>query len=115
MQFETLPEYDKDLKRLLKKFRTLEEDIEILKKVLAVQPKESPPLSFRLTGYKEEYFVVKVKKITCRALKGRGANSGLRLIYEYKESEGKIVLVEIYFKGADESENKERLQSYYGK
>lgn len=30
--YETTQEFDKDLKRLLKKYRTLKEDIEVLKK-----------------------------------------------------------------------------------
>jgi mRNA-degrading endonuclease RelE of RelBE toxin-antitoxin system len=114
MEFEELPEFGRDLKKLLKKYRTLEEDLETIKKVLAVQPENRLPLSFRMTGYIEKYFLVKMKKIACKALKGRGSNSGIRIIYEYKKEMKKIVFVEIYFKGENEIEDKERLKKYYG-
>ena len=32
MNYRSIPEFDKDLKRLVKKFRTLEEDIETAKR-----------------------------------------------------------------------------------
>ena len=115
MEFASLPEFERDLKKLQRKYRTLEEDLEIVKKVLSVQPKEQPPLSFRVSGYNDQTCLVKIKKVTCKALKGRGANSGIRIIYEYREEENKIVFVEIYFKGESELEDQERLRRYYGK
>ncbi len=51
----------------------------------------------------------KVKKFACRALKGRGADSGLRIIYAYFEKADKIELVEIYFKGDKENEARGRI------
>jgi mRNA-degrading endonuclease YafQ of YafQ-DinJ toxin-antitoxin module len=38
MRFEELEEYKKDLKQLLKKYRTLESDVEVVKKVLELVP-----------------------------------------------------------------------------
>lgn len=43
MIFETLPEYDKDLKTLLKKYRTLISDLDDVKKVLTVRPDANRP------------------------------------------------------------------------
>ncbi len=48
MNFDELPEYKKDLKSLLKKYRTLNEDLEVVKKVLGVSPDERPPFSFHI-------------------------------------------------------------------
>ena len=111
--FEELPEYRKDLKRLLKKYRSIEQDITELKKALAVEPDADPPFSFRIEGLGIETCVIKVKKIACRALKGRGVNSGLRLIYAWFEREERIVLVELYHKNEKEMEDRERIRKYF--
>ena len=83
MTFEELTEFKKDLKCLLKKYRTLNDDLDVVKKVLDVLPDERPPFSFRIDNLKLETCIIKVKKIACKALKGRGVNSGLRLVYAH--------------------------------
>ena len=98
MTFDELTEFKKDLKSLLKKYRTLNDDLDVVKQVLAIAPDARPPFSFRIDNLGLESCVIKVKKIACKALKGRGVNSGLRLIYAYFESEAKIVFVELYHK-----------------
>lgn len=75
MIFQELPEFAKDSKILLKKFRTLSEDLAVVRKVLEVSPDERPPFSFRVEGLGLSTCVIKVKKIACRSLKGRGVNS----------------------------------------
>jgi len=90
MTFDELGEFKKDLKTLLKKYRTLNDDLEVVKKVLKVTPQERPPFSFRIDNLGLETCVIKVKKIACKALKGRGVNSGLRLIYAHFEEKKKI-------------------------
>ncbi len=40
--------------------------------------------------------MIKVKKIACKSLKGRGVNSGLRLIYAHFEAEQRIVFIELF-------------------
>ena len=111
--FEELTEYQKDLKQLPKKYRTLTGDIDNLKKILTVEPDAAPPFSFQIDGLGIESCVIKIKKIACRTLKGRGVNSGLRLIYAWFESEQRIVLVELYYKGEKELEDRERILKYF--
>lgn len=113
MNFDELEEYAWDLKKLQKKYRTLEEDIAIVKKVLTVEPNERPPFSFRIDGLGISTCVIKVKKIACKTLKGKGVNSGFRLIYAHYEKEQKIVLVELYLKGDKENEDKSRIMKYF--
>ena len=114
MKFETLPEYDKDLKRLLKKYRTLTSDIEDVKKVLSIRPDAQPPFSFRIDDLGIENCIIKVKKIASDSFKGRGINSGLRLIYAYFNlPSAKIVLVELYHKNDKENEDRERILSNF--
>lgn len=109
MTFGELEEFKKDLKNLLKKYRTLNEDLEVVKKVLIAAPDERPPFSFRIDNLGLETCVIKVKKIACKALKGRGVNSGLRLIYAHFQVEEKIVLIEVYHKNDKENEDKQRI------
>ncbi len=109
MTFDELVEFNKDLKNLLKKYRTLNEDLEVVKKVLEVTPQERPPFSFRIDNLGLETCVIKVKKIACKALKGRGVNSGLRLIYAHFEAEQKITFIELYHKNDKENEDKQRI------
>lgn len=109
MTFEELSEFKRDLKNLLKKYKTLNDDLDVVKKVLTIAPDARPPFSFRIDNLGIETCVIKVKKIACKALKGRGVNSGLRLIYAYYEIEAKIVFVELYHKNDKENEDRQRI------
>lgn len=109
MNFEELTEFKRDIKDLSKRYRSLQEDMEVVKKVLTVSPDERPPFSFRIDNLGIETCVIKVKKIACKALKGRGVNSGLRLIYALFEKEEKIIFIEIFHKNDKANEDKQRI------
>lgn len=112
-----LPEFKRDFKKLKKKFRTLDEDFEILKEAqlklyhkLNVDNRGVIPIANLGITYPEIY---KVRKFACKSLKGTGVNSGMRLIYAYFPDEDKIEYIEIYYKGDKENENRERIKEYY--
>ena len=109
MDFEQLPDFEKDLKALLKKYRTLQDDLAVVKLILDKRPGERPPFSFRLDNLGLETCIIKVKKIASKALKGKGVNSGLRLIYAYFPVEQKIIFIELYHKNEKENEDRERI------
>jgi mRNA-degrading endonuclease YafQ of YafQ-DinJ toxin-antitoxin module len=109
MTFDELTEFKKDLKNLLKKYRTLNDDLDIVKRVLEVTPDERPPFSYRIDNLSLETCIIKVKRIACKALKGRGVNSGLRLIYAHFPDEQKITFIELYHKNDKESEERQRI------
>jgi len=109
IEFDELLEFKKDLKNLLKKYRSLKEDLEVVKLDLNDEPGESPPFSFRIDNLGLETCIIKVKKIACKALKGRGVNSGLRLIYAHFPDEQKITFIELYHKNDKENEDKKRI------
>ena len=109
IEFDTLPEVQKDLKHLLKKYRTLNDDLEVVRKDLNDEPGQSPPFSFRIDNLGIETCIIKVKKIACKALKGKGVNSGLRLIYAYFETGAKIIFIELYHKNDKETEDRQRI------
>ncbi|MCO5260323.1 MAG: hypothetical protein M9916_09285 [Crocinitomicaceae bacterium] len=113
MIFDELEEYKKDLKFLLKKYRTLNEDMTIVKQVLETFPDERPPFSYRIDNLGLKTVVIKVKKIACKSLKGKGVNSGLRLVYAHYPETNKITFIEIYHKNDKENADIQRIQSNF--
>ena len=111
--------FERDLKRLSKRFRTIEEDLDVfIRKELNLYHKlhidnrgifPIPNLGI------ENLIIYKAKKFACRSLKGKGAQSGIRIIYAYLEKQDKIELVEIYYKGDKENEDRQRVMTHYGK
>ena len=71
MIFEELDEFEKDIKKLSKKYRTISEDVEIVKKILSISPNERAPFSFRIDGLGIKTCIVKVKKIASKSFKGK--------------------------------------------
>lgn len=68
---------------------------------------------FRVQGFGTEAVeIYKLKKFACRALKGRGSKSGLRVIYAFYREILKVEFIEMYFKGDQEIEDKERIKEY---
>ena len=109
MKFEALAEFKVDVKSLLKKYRTLEDDLAVVKKVLQVLPDERPPFSFQIDNLGLQTCIIKVRKIACKALKGRGINSGLRLVYAYFSESQKIIFIELYHKNDKENVDRARI------
>ena len=109
MDFVELPEFKKEHKNLFKRFRSLNEDIKILKSFLEKFPEGFEPRIFRIGGLGIECNIFKVKKFRCKALKGRGANSGIRIIYSYFKDKNRIDFIEIYYKGDKKNHNKKRI------
>jgi hypothetical protein len=114
-----LPEFDTDLRKLLKRFKTLEDDSKIfIEKQLNLyhKLKIDDRGIFQITGLLiESPKIYKAKKFACRSLKGKGVQSGIRVIYAYFEEKDKIELIEIYYKGDKENEDRERILRYYKK
>lgn len=113
-----LPDFEKDFKKLSKRFRSLEEDLEnFIKAHLYIFHKGCKDISgiFQLTGLPfDEPKVYKAKKFACKSLKGKGVQSGIRVIYAYFEQEDRIEFIEIYFKGDKPNEDRRRILDIYG-
>jgi mRNA-degrading endonuclease RelE of RelBE toxin-antitoxin system len=112
-----LPEFDKDFKKLAKRFKTLNDDIEtFINKQLKLTHKlgiDNKGVVYISDLGIEIPKIYKAKKFACKALKGRGGMSGIRIIYAYYESEDVIEFIEIYFKGDKANEDKKRIIKYY--
>lgn len=115
---ERTHEFERDLKKLLKRYKTLEEDItNLINASLYAFHKLDIDTGgiFRLQGLGfEEPAVYKVKKFACRSLKGKGIQSGMRLIYSYLSKADKVVLIELYYKGDKGNEDRARIKRLYG-
>jgi len=114
INYSETEEFIRDFKKLLKKFPSLIEDLKVNKqyRIELFHCKEIDSRSiFEIQGVgnsdKLKFF--KVKKFQCRNLKGRGARSGIRVIYAYFPAEQKIVFIEIYFKANQRNENRQRI------
>lgn len=117
IKYEVTDYFQKDLKHLLKKFRTIEEDLENAKRdaIELYHLKCINNLSvFPIQGFcSEEIKTCKIKKFACKALKGRGSKSGIRVIYAFHCQSCKVEFIEIYFKGEKENEDRERIKDYF--
>jgi len=116
--FET-GEFAKDFKKLAKRFKTLADDIETAKKnaiELYHLHKIDNQSVFQIQEFKsDEMEICKLKKFACKALKGRGVQSGIRVIYAYHKNRLRIEFIEMYYKGDKENENRRRIKAYLRK
>jgi len=106
-----------DFKRLLKKFPSLVEDFAIIKQYdieLFHCKKIDKHGIFKIenAGNSDSLQFFKIKKFACKALKGRGAKSGIRVIYAFHRESYKVEFIEIYFKGDKENEDRQRIEDY---
>jgi mRNA-degrading endonuclease RelE of RelBE toxin-antitoxin system len=118
-EISRLPEFEKDIKKLLKRFRTLEDDLDIFVRIDLVDYHKNgidnggivqiPGLGF------DKPKVYKARKFACKSLKGKGVQSGIRIIYAYLEEEDKIELIEMYYMGDKENEDRKRINEHYGR
>jgi mRNA-degrading endonuclease RelE of RelBE toxin-antitoxin system len=112
--FFRLPEFDHDMKKLQKDFRSLEDDLSNFTIALRARIPDGLPGIVRISdlGAEAKDPVFKARKFRCQSLKGRGSNSGIRLIYAYDPATDSITFIEIYFKGKEENEDRERILRY---
>ena len=108
--------FAKDFKRLLKKYKTLEEDLEVAKKnaieLFHLNGIDNNSI-FPIQGFcSDDMQICKLKKFACKALKGRGVMSGIRIVYSFVPSSSQVEFIEIYFKAEQVNEDKDRIREY---
>lgn len=105
-KFSQLPEFEKELKRLAKKYPTLISDIEDIKPVLISNP-TGIGKNFTIVKVFQEVKIVKAR-IHCESLRART----IRLIYACHKDTIEFMYIEVYFKGDKENEDRERIEEY---
>lgn len=109
MKISHTDEFEKDLKKLQKKYQSIVQDFEILKKVIMDNPtgkdarKHWNEIS-GISGKKESMRFYKVR-LMCRSLRG----SDFRVIYLYNGDSIELLFIEMYFKGDKTIEDKNRI------
>lgn len=108
------------MEKLGRRYKTLEEDLAIfigtqifLYHKLSKDNRGVFPISdLGIEGHN----IFKAKKFTCMSLGRTGVYSGIRVIYSYAEKpddKDEIVLIEIYYKGDKENEDRDRIKRYF--
>jgi len=113
---QQVPEFDKDLKKLTKKYRSLPEDLAIFLKAMTAGFPEPLPGTVRISGLGSQVTipVYKVRHFRCKTLLGKGSRSGIRVIYAHHRVDGadKVLFIEIYCKSDRENEDRARIFQY---
>lgn len=105
-RFNSLPEFEKDLKRLSKKYPSLFEDLAKLEKLLEMNA-TGVGKNFTIIHHSEKVKLVKTR-LACKSLKDRS----MRVIYAYHDDTVTFVYIELYFKGNKANEDYERVSEY---
>ncbi len=106
MTFDELPEFQKDCKRLGKKYKSLADDLKEFRNVVSVVPLGNCK-HFIIIAQTKNLYIIKAR-LFCRYLKG----SSLRVIYAYFEQEQRVEFIKVYFKGDKENENNDIIMKY---
>lgn len=113
LNYNNTPEFNKDFKQLLKRFKTLESDFETMKKYVLetyfIQKIENNAFVPIENFCSDIYTSYKIRKFACKALKNFGNRSGIRIVFVYDLKIKTISFIEIYYKGDKENEDRERL------
>ena len=100
--------FEKQLKRLIKKFRSLEEDLLVVEKntikLLHESRIDNNSIEHVPNLKHEEIEIYKIKKFACKSLKGKGVRSGIRIVYARSIKTGSIEYLEIYYKEKDNTD-----------
>jgi len=105
-QFYQLPEFEKELKKLAKKYPSIVSDVEDIKPILSDSP-TGVGKNFTIINITGEIKVVKVR-IQCESLRSRA----IRLIYAFRGDRIEFIYLELYFKGDKANEDRERVRQY---
>lgn len=114
-----VPEFASDSKKLMSSFNTLGQDLKVF---IETSLKLYHELEMENDGIKELNIsdiskpkIYKARKFACRSIKGKGANTGIRVVYAHFPEEKRIDLIEIYFEGDKQEEDKDRIFKYYSR
>ncbi|MDR0782575.1 MAG: hypothetical protein LBE83_02280 [Propionibacteriaceae bacterium] len=120
MNFSSCPQFDREFKAFSKKWRTLKDDLERAKRVIAmlyaspVQDRDTIQKSF-FDGKKatklaqtEHYEVVKMR-LDCSS---GGAQGKLRLVFVFLKAKDLTVFIELYAKNDKDREDSPRIARY---
>ena len=104
--FKRTPQFEKDLKKLSKKYPSLSNDIADFEQILRVFPTGNGK-NFTILHHSEQVKLVK-SRLTCTSSRDKS----MRIIYAYHSEGIEFVYLELYFKGDKENEDRGRIEEY---
>ncbi len=107
INFNELPEFSKEFKHYLKKYKTLDSDFLNFKRIIISIPC-GVGKHFNIITVSNDIKIIKAR-LFCRYLKG---SSFLRIIYAFHAAISKIEFIQIYSKNKQENEDHERIKEY---
>ncbi|MFA6295173.1 MAG: hypothetical protein WC666_01975 [Candidatus Paceibacterota bacterium] len=105
-RFNQLPEFEKEIKRLGKKYPSLSDDIDKFKQIINQYP-TGIGKNFEILHNLEKVKIIK-SRLACKSLRDRS----VRIIYAYHNDSITFVYIEIYYKGDKENEDRDRIKQY---
>ena len=106
MHYNEPREFQRERRRLSRKYRSLPADLQLFREVIAAVP---PTPSSRVSFLTQTDSLLIVKsRLACKYLR----NSSLRVIYAYFIHERRDDFIELYFKGDKEREDGARINRY---
>jgi mRNA-degrading endonuclease RelE of RelBE toxin-antitoxin system len=115
IKIEKVPEYDKDIKKISKKYKHIEEDIYRALTAIKTNPSNFHG-SVLINGLGETIKnpIFKLKKFRSTDIHGKGSRSGFRLIYSYESNLNKIILIQFYYHKNESTDcDKKRIKKYF--
>lgn len=121
LKFDATPEFQKDVKKLAKKWRSIPDDIEQAKR--AITPLYTPIDGVDIKDFRDSFFatsratiltstetyeIVKMR-LDCMSL---GSDKKTRLVFIMIRTDDTIQFVELYAKNANEQHDQRRLKEY---
>ncbi len=107
MEFGETSEFAHDLKRLRKKYLSLDEDVTALREAIEVSPSGDGAKHCNCMRRAGDVIVYKIR-LACRYLQA----SRMRVIYAHHVKERKVVFIELYYKGEHVHEDGGRITAY---
>ena len=104
--FDQSPEFAHELKKLVKKYPSLPQDLKNLEDILVCLP-TGRGNNFTIVHSSPSIKIVKTR-LACKSLRDRS----IRIMYAYHEGTVTFMYLEIYFKGDKESEDRERIKQF---
>ncbi len=102
MDFVETGVFAREFKRLRKKYKTLDEDFDVLQSIIRRYPNGNNSQHWNLLTEDSGCVVLKMRMM-CRSLRG----ASLRVVYLYDEQKCYVQFIEIYYKGNKDREDED--------
>lgn len=100
--------FQKELKKLTKRYRTLPEDLKILENLISKFPDGSDSRHCHVLKEDGRIRICK-RRMMCRAVKG----SEFRIVYFHDGDAAELLHLEIFFKGDKANEDRQRIEIFW--